>query len=102
MQDKDTFTAEEFRQAAALEYATLSLGEVPQQFKLGWVTGIRYLADALGVDPTTLDLPAPVDLGSRADDPCGRRLAEQPAPGARAGPPAGAPARAPAGGRAGE
>jgi len=68
MQDKDTFTAEDFRHAVALQYATLNLGEVPQQFKLGWVTGMLYLASALGIDPATLDLPAPVDLGARAGE----------------------------------
>ncbi len=68
MQDEETFTVEEFRHAVALQYAVLNLGEVPQQFKLGWVTGMLYLADALGIDSTTLDLPAPVDLGARAGE----------------------------------
>lgn len=66
MESKETFTAEEFARAAALLYAVLRLGEVPEEFRRGWVTGQVYLAEALGIDREGLDLPAPVELGERA------------------------------------
>jgi len=59
---KETFTAEDFRKAVGLLYATLSLGDVAEEFLRGWVAGQMYLAEALGIDREALDLPPVVEL----------------------------------------